>query len=352
MPGWSGKAQGVPPRAPPHGRAVNMDQLTIASDAVAMRVRPLQAIASAAGCSGASDVRLWSRSWRRAAAMLALATAACAGPMDPAGPVARANRLILFDALGIMLAIVVPTIVATIAFAWWFREGNTRAKYRPDFVYSGRLELIIWAIPILTILFLGGVIWIGSHQLDPAKPLASKVKPLEVQVVSLDWKWLFIYPAQGVASVNELAIPAGVPVHFALTSSSVMNTFFVPQLGSQIYTMNGMATNLNLQADRPGEYRGQSSHFSGDGFSDMVFTVRALPPAGFAGWVNAARAGGPVLDAPGYRALARQSKKVAPFTYRAVQPNLFQAVVMQQLPPAAGPQEGRGGPQTSPGARR
>ena len=104
----------------------------------------------------------------------------------------------MFDALGIMLAIVVPTICAVILFAWWFREGNTRAKYRPDFVYSGRLELIIWAIPILTILFLGGVIWIGSHRLDPSQPLASRQKPLEVQVVSLDWKWLFVYPEQGL----------------------------------------------------------------------------------------------------------------------------------------------------------
>ena len=140
-------------------------------------------------------------------------------------------------------------------------------------------------------------------------------------------------------------------MHFALTSSSVMNVFFVPRLGSQIYTMNGMATNLNLQADRPGMYRGQSSHFSGDGFSDMGFIVRALPPGAFAGWVNAARGGGQVLDAPGYQALARQSQNVKPFTFRAVQPNLFQAIVMQQLPPAAGPELGRGGPQTSPEPR-
>ena len=147
-----------------------------------------------------------------------------------------------------------PTIAATLAFAWWFRATNTRAAYLPDFAYSGRLELIVWAIPVLVIMLLGGVIWIGSHELDPAKPLASKTPPLDIQVVSLDWKWLFIYPNQGVASVNQLVLPAGVPIHFSLTSGSVMNAFFVPQLGSMIYTMNGMTTQLNLRADTPGTF--------------------------------------------------------------------------------------------------
>jgi len=298
-------------------------------------------------------VRARARSWLKAtaAAVACLCLASCSGVLAPKGPVGSANRTIMLDALAIMLAIVVPTILATLAFAWWFREGNTRAKYRPDFVYSGRLELIIWSIPTLTILFLGGVIWIGSHQLDPARPLESKVPPLEVEVVSLDWKWLFIYPAQGIASVNRLVIPAGVPVHFRLTSSSVMNTFFVPELGSQIYTMNGMATNLHLQAEKPGTFRGQSSHYSGDGFSGMHFLTHALPPDEFGSWAARTRGQGPVLDAANYRQLARQSQDVKPFTYGAVQPGLFDAVVTQKLPPAAGPQEGRGGPQTSPGDR-
>src|SRR4051812_2326242 len=159
-----------------------------------------------------------------------------------------------------MLAIVIPTILATLAFAWWFRESNSRARYLPDWAYSGRIELVVWAIPTLVILFLGGVTWIGSYDLDPARPLSSHVKPLEVQVVSLDWKWLFIYPEQGVAAVNELVVPAGRPVHFSLTSASVMNAFFVPQLGSMIYAMNGMTTQLHLQADRPGDFYGRSSH--------------------------------------------------------------------------------------------
>jgi cytochrome o ubiquinol oxidase subunit 2 len=285
-----------------------------------------------------------------AAGMVLVLSACSRSIMDPAGPVAAGERTILLDALAIMLAIVLPTMAATVAFAWWFRAGNTRATYRPDFVHSGRIELIVWSIPLLTIMFLGGVIWVGSHRLDPGRPLESRVRPLEVQVVSLDWKWLFIYPQQGVASVNRLIIPAGVPVHFELTSASVLNTFFVHQLGSQIYTMNGMRSQLNLQADRPGQYYGQSAHFSGDGFSDMNFWTVAVPVGQFNNWAAGARGNGPVLSAANYQQFARQSQGVKPFTFRAVQPGLFDAVVRQQLPPAPGPEEGRGGhTTTSPG---
>ena len=269
--------------------------------------------------------------------------------LDPVGPVAAGERAILLNSLAIMLAIVLPTMVATVAFAWWFRAGNKRATFRPDFVYSGRVELIVWSVPLLTIMFLGGVIWVGSHDLDPARPLASRVRPLEVQVVSLDWKWLFIYPDQGIASVNRLVIPAGVPVHFQLTSASVMNSFFVPRLGGQIYTMSGMRSQLNLQADRPGSFQGISAHFSGDGFSDMNFQTLAVPVGRFNGWAAGVRGSGPVLDATNYRRFSRQSQGVRPFTFRAVQPGLFDAVVAQKLPPAPGPEQGRGGPSISPG---
>ena len=290
------------------------------------------------------------RRWTTLAAMASLGGCASRGVLAPAGPVAAANRTILLNSLAIMLAIVVPTIVLCLSFAWWYREGNTRARRQPDFVFSGRVELIVWSVPILTVLFLGGVIWVGSHQLDPAQPLASKQKPLEVQVVSLDWKWLFIYPDQGIASVNRLVMPVGVPVHFTMTSSSVMNTLFVPQLGSQVYTMSGMATQLNLQADRLGTYYGVSGHFSGDGFSDMDFPVNAVSPAQFAGWVSQAKGKGQALDARTYPLLARQSSHVAPVTYRAVQPGLFAEITSQRLLPAAGPTTGRGGdPSISPG---
>jgi cytochrome o ubiquinol oxidase subunit II len=265
--------------------------------------------------------------------------------LDPQGPIAAAEETILFNALAIMLVIVVPTILATLAFAWWFRASNTAAKFRPAFTYSGRIELVTWSIPILTIVFLGGLTWVGSHKLDPAEPLKSTTPAINVEVVSLDWKWLFIYPDQGVASVNELVVPAGAPIHLRLTSASVMNTFFVPQLGSMIYTMNGMADDLYLQADRPGVFPGQSAHFSGDGFSDMHFNVRSVAPAQFADWVARTGGDGPILSQSTYADLARQSSKVAPFTYRSVSPTLFEDIVRQKIAPGPGPETGPATPQ-------
>jgi cytochrome o ubiquinol oxidase subunit 2 len=265
------------------------------------------------------------------------------GVLDPKGTIGLQERTILLDALAVMAAIAIPTILGAIGFAWWFRESNTRAKFLPEFVYSGRIELLVWSIPILTITFLGGLTWIGSYQLDPAKPIASSAPALNVQVVSLDWKWLFIYPDQGIASVNQMMAPAGRPIHLSLTSSSVMNSFFVPQLGSQIYAMNGMVTQLNLEADKPGQFYGQSAHFSGDGFSDMHFQVSAVPQARFDQWVASARAGGPMLDQAAYMVLAQQGL-AQPSTYRAVAPGLFQAVASRTLAPGPGPQpNGKGG---------
>jgi cytochrome o ubiquinol oxidase subunit 2 len=259
--------------------------------------------------------------------------------LHPEGTVGKAERAILIDSLAIMLAIVLPTIALALACAWWYRKSNTKAARHPEFVYSGRIELVVWAVPLMTIMLLGGVTWIGAHELDPAQPIPSDQKPLEIRGVSLDWKWLFIYPDQHIATVNELTVPAGRPVHFLLTSASVMNAFFVPQLGSMIYTMNGMADNLNLQADKPGDYPGLSAMISGDGFSDMHFDLRAVTPDQYAAWIAAAKKTGPTLDAAGYAALSRQSANLAPFTYRAVQPGLFQSIVSQRIAPAPGPPE-------------
>lgn len=236
-----------------------------------------------------------------------------------------------------MLAVVVPTIGATLAFAWWFRSGNPRARYRPDWTFSGQIELVVWAIPAMVVLLLGGIAWVGSHQLEPSKPLASAVKPVRVEVVSLDWKWLFIYPDQGVASVNRLVVPTGTPITFRLTSASVMNSFFVPQLGSQIYTMAGMATRLSLQADRPGRYPGLSAQYSGAGFSDMHFVVDAVPPSQFAGWAAGVKGRGAMLDAGHYALLARRSSNVAPIVYGGVAPGLFDAIVGMTAPKPALP---------------
>jgi cytochrome o ubiquinol oxidase subunit II len=282
------------------------------------------------------------RPWRGAlpAMIGAAALSGCSeGVLDPKGPIAAANLEILFNSLAIMLAIVIPTILATLGVAFWFRSSNRRAFYRPDFTYSGRLELLVWSIPAMTVLLVGGVAWIGAHDLDPRKPIISDVQPLRVQVVSLDWKWLFIYPDQKIASVNYLTVPVGTPLSFELTSSGVMNSFFVPQLGSQIYTMAGMVTRLHLQADHEGAYPGLSANYSGEGFADMRFTVDAVPPEAFARWMEGARSAGPLLDAGTYATLAKPSVAAAPFTYRSVAPDLFNGIVgsAMQLHGAAGP---------------
>jgi cytochrome o ubiquinol oxidase subunit 2 len=167
----------------------------------------------------------------------------------------------------------------------------------PDWSYSGRIEVVVWSIPTLVVSFLGGIAWIGSHDLDPRVAIRSEAPPIQIEVVSMDWKWLFIYPDMNVASVNRLVVPAGAPISFRLTSASVMNSFFVPQLGSQIYAMHGMTTRLNLQADLPGTYPGLSAQFSGAGFSDMRFEVVALPKEGFEEWLKTARSSGGTLDA-------------------------------------------------------
>jgi cytochrome o ubiquinol oxidase subunit II len=276
-------------------------------------------------------------------AVLFAPLAGCTGVLDPHGPVGISEKLILLDSLAIMLVIVVPVILATLGFAWWFRASNTRATYLPNWAFSGHLELIVWAIPSLVITFLGGIAWFGSHALDPYKPLLSTMKPIEIEVVSLDWKWLFIYPNDGIATVNQLVVPVATPVHFRLTSSGVMNSFFVPQLGSQIYTMAGMTSQVNLQADAPGKYLGLSVQFSGEGFADMQFDVTVVAAEAYATWLNNTKATGPTLDRAAYAALAEPSKAVPTGTYRAFEPGLFDSIVNQTAPSAPGASGGPGG---------
>ena len=271
----------------------------------------------------------------RAAAlsMLALTTGCNRGILDPVGPVARAEKTILINSTAIMLAIIIPTMIATVSIAFWFRRGNAKATYRPDWEYSGAIELVVWAIPALTIMLLGGIAWIGSHQLEPSKALDSKAKPINVEVVSLDWKWLFIYPDQGIATVNQLVVPAGTPINFRLTSATVWNVFFVPQMGSMIYTMPRMATRLNLQADRQGVFPGRSAHFSGDGFPGMEFNVNSVTPQQFAAWAAGARGSGQMLDERSYEQLAKPSSYVKPMIYSNVAPGLFDSIVSGKPPP-------------------
>ena len=269
--------------------------------------------------------------WLVVCAAAPLASCQQTGILDPQGPIASQERLLLINSTAIMLVVVVPVILATLGFAWWYRASNVRASRSLDRAYEGRIEFVVWSIPTLIVILLSGVNWIGSHQLDPRTPIPADAEPLWVDVVALDWKWLFIYPEQGIAAVNQLVIPAGTPVRFRLTSATVMNSFFVPQLGSQIYAMSGMTTHLNLLADRPGDYRGLSANFSGDGFSDMQFIVKAVPTGAFDSWVATARGAGSALDDAGYTELMRPSQAVPPTTYRSVDPKLFERIVDQTV---------------------
>ncbi|HTK59161.1 MAG TPA: ubiquinol oxidase subunit II [Sphingomicrobium sp.] len=286
-------------------------------------------------------------------ALLATIVSACnRGILDPVGPVGHAEKTILINSTAIMLAIVIPTMVATVAIAWWFRRSNSKATYLPDWEYSGAVEMVVWGIPVMTILLLGGITWISSHDLEPSKPLVSAKPPLEVEVVSLDWKWLFIYPDQGIATVNQLVIPAGTPVSYRLTSATVWNVFFVPQFGTMIYTMPRMTTRLNLQADRQGVYEGISAHFSGDGFPGMQFKAQVLPADQFAMWAQGAHGQGGALDPASFAELSKPSSYVKPMTYGSVAPGLFDAIVANrvaqlQLPQPAPPTEQA--PAASPG---
>jgi cytochrome o ubiquinol oxidase subunit II len=253
------------------------------------------------------------------------------GVLDPQGPIGAAQLLLLINSTEIMLVVVVPVILATLGFAWWYRSSNTRASRSPDQAYEGRIEFVTWSIPALIVILLGGVIWIGSHQLDPRAPIPADTKPLRVEVVALDWKWLFIYPDQGIAAVNQLVVPVGTPIEFRLTSATVMNSFFIPQLGSQIYTMGGMTTHLNLMADDPGEFPGFSANFSGDGFAEMRFVVKAVPAGDFDAWVTQVRDSGSALDDAAYTALAKPSIAVPPRTYRSAEPKLFERIIEQTV---------------------
>jgi len=273
------------------------------------------------------------RALASAALPVSLALTACnRGIFDPVGPVASAEKTILINSTAIMLAIIIPTMIATVAVAWWFRRGNTKAVYRPDWEYSGAIEMVVWGIPVLTVMLLAGIAWIGAHDLEPSRPLKSNNPPLEVEVVSLDWKWLFIYPDQGVATVNQLVVPAGTPVSFRLTSATVWNVFWVPQMGTMIYTMPRMTTRLNLQADKQGSFNGLSGHFSGDGFPGMQFQVQSLPPDQFAMWAQGSRGKGAVLDGRAYAELSKPSSYVKPVTYGAVAPGLYDAIVANRVP--------------------
>ncbi|CAD6520260.1 ubiquinol oxidase subunit II [Paraburkholderia sabiae] len=247
--------------------------------------------------------------------------------LAPKGPIGAAEKSLIATSTWAMLIVVIPVIFLTLLFAWRYRASNKAAEYRPNWSHSTAIEIAVWTIPALIILFLAVLTWKSTHELDPYKPLESDVKPINVEVVALDWKWLFIYPDLGIASVNQLAIPVGTPVNFRITSDTVMNSFFIPQLGGQIYAMAGMQTRLHLLAEEPGDYAGTSANFSGKGFSDMKFRTLAESPEEFNAWVAKARASTDHLDMDRYYAVAKPEEKAAVSYFSSVDPKLFNNIV-------------------------
>jgi cytochrome o ubiquinol oxidase subunit 2 len=247
--------------------------------------------------------------------------------MDPKGAIGAQEKNLILIALGLMLLVVIPVMVLTLVFAWRYREANPQATYAPKWAHSTKIEVVVWLVPCVIVAFLAVLIWRTTHSLDPYRPLESNAAPVNVEVVALNWKWLFIYPDYGVATVNHLAIPVGAPINFRLTSESMMNSFFIPQLGSQIYAMAGMQTQLHLIADEAGTYAGRSSAFSGPGFSDMHFDIVAMPKERFDGWIRCAKSGPAALDEATYTALERPSIKASATTYASVVPGLFDRIV-------------------------
>ncbi len=255
--------------------------------------------------------------------------------LSPSGYVAAQQRDMLVSATLLMLLIIVPVMGLTGFFAWRY-SAKRKSNYDPDWHHSTSLELVIWAAPLLIIICLGGMTWVGTHLLDPFRPLThigerrpvpEGVKPLDIEVVALDWKWLFIYPEYGVATVNEAAAPIDRPINFHLTSQSVMNAFYVPALAGMIYAMPGMESQLHAVMNLRGDYEGFSSNYSGAGFSGMRFRFHGLDSPGFDAWVAKVRENGDTLDRPGYLALAERSENTPPRHFGAVDPDLFRRAV-------------------------
>lgn len=256
--------------------------------------------------------------------------------MNPSGDIAAQQGHLILVSTILMLLIVIPVIGLIIFFAWRYRKNNTEARYEPDWDHSTQLELIIWGAPLLIIIALGLITWISTHTLDPYRPLdrldanrpiSSAAEPITIEVVALDWKWLFIYPEQGIATVNELATPVDVPVRFKITASTVMNSFYIPALAGQIYAMPGMETTLNAVINEPGQFDGFSANYSGAGFSDMRFKYHGMEVGDFDRWVKATKASGKTLDRATYMELEKPSIKDPVRHFAAVDASLYHAIL-------------------------
>jgi cytochrome o ubiquinol oxidase subunit 2 len=257
--------------------------------------------------------------------------------LQPHGLIALQERDLIYQAVFLMLIVVVPVFILAFSIAWHYRAGNTKAVYSPDWEHSKMDELIWWAIPFEIILVLGALTWTSTHALDPRKALDAQT-PLKIQVVALDWKWLFLYPEQNIATVNMVEFPVDRPVEFDITADAPMNSFWIPELGGQIYAMTGMVNSFNLVANQTGDFAGRSANYSGDGFANMQFVAHAATSADFDSWVTSIRQSGGSLTPTTYATLEKPSTSGAVY-YGSVTSNLYDAVLMKFMRPSITPME-------------
>lgn len=277
------------------------------------------------------------------AAPLALSLSGChLVLLHSAGAVAARQSDLMIASVFLMLLIIVPVLIAIAVIAWRYRASANPPDYDPDWEHSSTLEFVVWAAPLMIIVALGAMTWIGTHQLDPYRPVdhadyphsvAPNVKPLRIEVVSLEWKWLFLYPDYGIATVNQVAAPVGVPIQFHLTAATMMDSFFVPAVAGQIYTMPGMQTVLHAVVDRPGSYRGFSANYSGSGFTDMRFRFLGMSAGDFARWIAKVKAGGGTLDRAAYLRLATPSRAEPVHYYATFSPDLYSGILDRCIEP-------------------
>ncbi len=253
--------------------------------------------------------------------------------ISPQGMIGKKQSELMILSIYLMLIVVVPVFLMTAIIVWKYRSSRNHSDFDPRFTHSTKAEIVWWGVPFIIILILSALTWKGAHELDPFKPIESDIQPLRVQVVALQWKWLFIYPEQKIATVNFLQFPEKTPIHFEITSDAPMNSFWIPELGGQIYAMSGMRSQLYLVADAPGNYRGLSAHISGDGFSGMYFVAKASSDAEFDEWVQAVQASSGVLNRTSYESLAKPSAYDPESFYRLADPGLFDWVIMKYMMP-------------------
>jgi len=255
--------------------------------------------------------------------------------MHPKGQIGIEQRSLILISLGTMIIVVIPAIIMAIVFSIRYRSSNIKALYNPDWSYSNRLEIIIWSVPVLIVFFLAIITWKSTHALDPSKPISSNdvQLPITIEVISLDWKWLFFYPDQNIATINEISFPVNTPIKFKITSNSVMNSFFIPQLGSQVYAMAGMESLLNLIANKSGIYKGISSNFSGKGFSGMKFVVIVTKnEKEFKHWIQTVKSSpNQICTVNEYEILAKPSEFHEVKYFSKIKPNLFNDIIKKTM---------------------